>query len=174
MKYLYRQSGFTLLELLLYLGISSIIILATSALVQVIFEARIKAQTVTEVEQQGQQAMQLMTQILRNGNGLTTPASGASSASLTATVPTGTLSPTVMDLSGGQIRIKEGTGAATPITNSKVSVTGLTFKDLGPSTSTSSVQIKFTISYLNNSGKNEYSYSKNYETAASLRCNAAC
>lgn len=174
MKYLRRQSGFTLLELLLYLGISSIIILATSALVQVIFEARIKAQTVTEVEQQGQQAMQMMTQTLRNATGITSPAAGASAVSLTATVPTGSLSPTVMDLSGGQIRIKEGTGAATPITNSKVTVSGLTFKDLGPSTAASSVQIKFTVSYINNSGKNEYSYSKNYEIAASLRCNTAC
>lgn len=170
-----KERGFTLLELLLYVAISSIIILATSALVQVVLEARIKAQTVTEVEQQGQQVMQVMGQTLRNATGVTSPTIGTSAASLTATVPTGALSPTVFDLSAGAIRMKEGGGAATPLTNSRVTASALSFKNLAASGKPSSIKVTFTITYINNSGsKNEYSYTKNFETAASLRCLAAC
>ena len=61
-------SGFTLVELLLYVGISSAILLASSLFLATLLESRIKNQTIAEVEQQGLAVMQIITQDIRNAS----------------------------------------------------------------------------------------------------------
>ena len=60
------QTGFTLIEVLLYVGIFSILLISTSVFVATLLESRIKNQTIAEVEQQGLQVMQIITQTVRN------------------------------------------------------------------------------------------------------------
>src|SRR3989338_405637 len=105
---LQTHSGFTLVELLLYVSITAIILLATSGFLFMLLEARIKNQTIAEVEQQGLQVMQLITQTARNAEAVTSPAVGTSASSLTLDVVTVVSDPTVFDLASGVIRITEG------------------------------------------------------------------
>ncbi len=164
-----RSRGFTLVELLLYLAITSIIITSVSGFLITMLQARAKFQTISEVEAQGQQAMQAITQTIRNGTAITSPGTGTSAAALTITVPTGPLSPTVFDLSGGIVRVKEGTGAVQNLTTSRVTVSGLAFDNLTRATTQGTVRITFTVTSVNTSGRNEFSYAKTFRDTATFR-----
>ncbi len=92
-----RHAGYTLIELLLYMAIVSVLLSSVVTFFGVTVDARVKNETINEVNEQGAGAMDYITQTIRNATSITTPAAGANSASLTLVVPTGSLSPTVFD-----------------------------------------------------------------------------
>ena len=163
------NNGFTLLELLLYISISSIILLVTSLFLSTLLEGRVKNQTIAEVEQQGVQVMQIITQTLRNADTINSPSIGLNSSSLSVNTIVGSNNPTIFDLSGGVIRIKEGTGNVVPLTNSKITVSSLSFFNLSRVGTPGVIRVQFNLSFVNNSGRNEYSFSKTFTGSASLR-----
>lgn len=69
----------------------------------------------------------------------------------------------------GAAQIKEGVGSALPLTNSKVEVSGLTFKNLARAGTPGLVQISFTVSRKSDSAKNEFSYQKTFTSTAAVR-----
>lgn len=164
-----RTSGFTLIELLLYVAIVGSLLTAASLFFATTAESRIKNQSMTEVNEQGTLLMEQITQTIRNADSITAPAAGATAASLTVAVPTAGLSPTIFDLNGNTLQIKEGTGATVPLTNSKVTVSGLSFKNLTRSGTPGIIQVSFTISRVNTAGRNHYDYQKTFTSSAALR-----
>lgn len=164
-----KQSGFTLIEMLLYIALSSIMLLALTQFFGLALSVRIKAQSVAEVEQQGTAVMKAMTQIIRNASSITAPTAGAASSSLTIIVPTGAKSPTVFDLSNGVLRITEGANGAVNLTDNRVALTNLQFSNLSGTAERGTVRIQFTLSRLNVSSTNEYDYTQNFIGSATLR-----
>lgn len=169
MKKNINQQGFTLLELLLYTSMMGIIVLAVSFVFQITLASRVKNQTIAEVEQQGIQAVQMISQSVRNATSITSPAQNISDSQLTIVVPAGANSPTIFSLSGGAIQMKEGVATAIPLTNTKVTVSSLTFVNSSRASTPGSVRFQFTITYINNSGRNEYDFTKTFYGTASLR-----
>lgn len=163
--------GFTLVELLLYAALLSIIIFSVGIFLNLLLQSRTKNQVIAEVEQQGMLAMQRMTQVVRNSTLINSPATGASGSTLSVTMPQAVLSPTVFALSGGVITMTQGVAAAVGLTNDLVSVSGLTFSNLSRAGTPGTVRVQFTITYINNLGRNEYDYSKTFDSDASLRDN---
>jgi len=168
---LQANRGFTLIELLLYVAISSAILLITSLFLQILLESRVKNQTIAEVEQQGLQVMQLITQTARNAEAIPSPAPSASAASLTLDVITASSDPTIFDLDllSGAIRIKEGGGAVIPLTNSRVTASALTFQNLSRGSTPGTIRIQFTLTHINPEGRNEYFFTKTFTGSATLR-----
>ena len=162
--------GFTLIEMVLYVSLCSIILLSLSTFLSFLLGSRIKSQAITEVNQQGFQVMYLMTQTVRNGRSIQVPTIGASSSTLSITTGNPLLNPTVFTVSSTTITIKEGSKSAIPLTNSRVSVSGLTFQNISSASSTDKIiRISFTVSYNNPQGKNEYSFTKSFTGSATLR-----
>src|SRR3989338_4913053 len=166
---LQTKSGFTLIELLLYVAVSSAILLTASLFLQILLESRVKNQTIAEVEQQGLQVMQLITQTARNAEVITAPAPSASAASLTLDVITAANDPTVFDLADGAIRIKEGEDPMIPLTNSRVTASAITFQNLSRANTPGIIRIQFTLTYVNPEGRNEYNFTKTFTGSAALR-----
>lgn len=163
------KKGFTILELLLYVGILSVVIFSIAFFIQMMMSARLKSQTIAEVEQQGQQVMQKITQLIRNANAITVPSEGSSGSSLTLdTYDTGK-NPTVIDVASNVLRIKEGTGAAISLTSSRVSVNGFSIQNLSRASTPGTVRIQFTLTHVNASQKNEFEYSKTFYASANIR-----
>lgn len=169
MKYQKHTAGLTLVELLLYVSLSSIILLTTIFFLGSLLDARIKNQTITEVEQQGMQIVHIMTQALRNAENVGSPAQGASAAALTLDVIPVLADPTIFDVQSGVIRIQEGTAAPIPLTNGRITASALTFQNLSRTGTPGTIRIQFTLSHKNPSGKNEYSYAKTFTASATLR-----
>jgi len=164
-----RKRGFTLIELLLYVSISSIILLVTSTFLFSLLQSRIKNQTIAEVEQQGLQVMQVITQAVRNADSINTPLQGASSASLSLNTVVALNNPTIFDLASGVIRIKEGTGEAISLINSRITASSLNFQNFSRTNTPGTVRIQFTLTHTNTEGRNEYSFTKNFIGSSTLR-----
>lgn len=163
------HKGFTLIELLLYISLTGIIILSVSIFTINILQSRVKNQTTTEVEQQGAQIMQNITQAIRNAESINSPTMGNSGSSLSLHVTSSIDDPTVFNISSNILQIKKGTGQEESLHNSRVSFSNLTFSNLTRTGTPGIIRIQFTLSYVNNSGRNEYEYSKNFYASASLR-----
>lgn len=164
-----NNSGFTLIELLLYVAISSVVLLVASLFMSVLLESQIKNQTIAEVNQQGVQVMQIITQTIRNSGAINSPTIGVSGSSLSVNTTLASTTPTVFDLVSGVIRIKEGTNNVIPLTNSKVTASNLTFSNLSRTGTAGIVKINFTLSAVNNSNRNEYSFSETFIDSAALK-----
>ena len=162
------RSGFTLIELVLYIGIASIMLLVTSVFLSTLLESRIKNQTIAEVEQQGIQAMQIITQTLRNADEIVAPKEGKTAGSLSLR-PFNISESTVFDISGGAIRITEGAGSAVLLTNLRVTAAALTFQNLSRANTPGTIRISFTLAHVNPAGRNAYNFSKIFYGSASLR-----
>lgn len=97
----FKQTGYTLIELLLYVTIVGSLLVSVSLFFGTVTDSRVKNQAVSEVDEQGAALMDYITQTIRNGTSITTPATaGAVNPSLTLVVPTSSLSPTIFDTSG--------------------------------------------------------------------------
>lgn len=83
------QKGYTLIELLLYLSLIGILLTGLTTYFGTVLDARVKNQTISEVNQQGTILMDYMTQIIRNADSITTPTAGQGGESLVITVPAG-------------------------------------------------------------------------------------
>ena len=169
MKNFQTQKGFTLIELLLYVGIASSILLVSTLFLQTLLESRVKNQTIAEVEQQGLQVIQIITQTIRNAETITSPTIGSSAASLTLDVIAASDDPTVFDLLGGAIRITEGVGSPIVLTNSRVTASALNFQNLSRADTPGIVRISFTLTHVNPAGRQEYDFEKTFYASASLR-----
>jgi type II secretory pathway pseudopilin PulG len=165
----HKTTGFTLIELLLYVGIVSVILLSISVFLSILLQSNIKNQTVNEVEQQGSQVMQIITQAVRNADIINSPATGASAPSLSINTITAGNNPTVFDISSGTFRIKEGAAATISLTNSRIIVSGLSFSNLSRTSTPGTIRIQFTLTHINPEGRNEYSFNKTFVTSATLR-----
>jgi len=161
--------GFTLIELILYLAISALLLLGVSTFLVIILGSRTKGQVVTEVEQQGWEVSQVITQTIRNSLSVNYPVIGYSSSSLSLAVATTSSNPIIFDLKGGSLRITEGAGGPITLTNDRVGVTSLVFENLARSGTKDLIRFKLTISYLNPANKAEFNYSKNFYGSAQRR-----
>ncbi len=163
------QSGFTLIELLLYVGIIGSLLVGLSLFFATSADVRIKNQSISEVNQQGMLALEGISQTTRNAITIISPAATGTSNQLTLTMPTGSLSPTVFDISGTTLEIKEGANAPVALTSRKVQVTNLTINNLTRSGTRGVAQVSFTVTRTNPTGRNEYDYQKTFVTTAALR-----
>lgn len=164
-----KNRGFTLLEIILTVGILFTIILTVSLVYSILLQTRIKNQTIAETEGQAAFAMQGMLQTIRNSVSITDPAAGSTGSSLTLAVADPAKSPTVYDMSAGAVRIKEGSSSAVALTNTRITISSLTFQNVSATGSAGSIRVQFTVTSANNSGRNEYDISKMVTGSASLR-----
>lgn len=164
-----NKKAFTLLEVILYVIVVGIVLFAISLLIGLLFTSRVKNTVIAEVEQQGVQIMDLITQTARNAESITSPGAGSSSGVLILDVVNGANDPTQFDLDSSRVRITEGAGSPTYIINDNVTVSGLTFTNLTRASTPGTIRIEFTITYSSSSLRNEYTYSKTFYGTATLR-----
>lgn len=164
------QKGFTLVELILYVSICSILLLTISSFLSFLLGARIRSQAITEVNQQGFQVMSMITQTIRNGRSVQVPSMGTSSSTLSITTLNTLINPTVFSLSSTTIQVKEGSKTALPLTNSRIRVSSLTFENVSSGSSTEKIiRTSYTIDYINPAGRSEYNFSKSFTGSATIR-----
>lgn len=164
-----RKTGFTLIELALYIALAAVVLLGTSAMLSLVSDARTKDMVVNEVEQQGGATLQIITQSIRNATAINSPTIGASSTSLSLNTLVAANNPTVFSLATGTIMIKEGATEAVPLTNSDVVVSSLLFQNLAQTSANDNIRVSFSLAYSSNSTRQVYQYSRNFYDSGSLR-----
>ena len=169
MKKYTNTRGFTLIELLLYLAITPLILLTIFVFLSSFFEARVKNQTIMEVEEQGIYAMNSIIEAIRNAEAINTPLGGASASFLSLDVINAALDPTVFDVSGSTLRITEGAGTPVALTNTRVVASDLTFQNLSYPSTPGIIRVQFTLSRVNPEARYEYNFIKTFYGSANIR-----
>ena len=165
-----HPKGFTLVEMTLYVSICSILLLSLSVFLTFLLGTRVRSQSITEVNQQGFQVMNLITETIRNGRSIQTPSIGTSSSTLSLTTGNSLIDPTIFTLASTTIKIQEGSNISVPLTNSRIKVSNFLFQNVSSTSSTEKIiRISFTIDYSNLSGKSEYTFTKDFIGSATLR-----
>jgi len=164
-----KNSGFTLLEFIIYIAVFAIVILGIVTFMLFTIQSRVKNQVVAEVEQQGAQVMQMVTQTIRNGEGINSPTIGTSANSLSVdTIDIG-VDPSIFSLSGGVIQISEAGGGAIDLTSDQINITSLTFENNAVTGTHDTIKIEYTIEYNNPGTDIHYDYSKTFYGSATQR-----
>ena len=130
-----NRPGFTLLELIVYVGITALVVVSLTNVMITIFETRANTQSVSEVQQTGRFVMDRFTASFLNAESFTITASDR----IVLNTPEGE---TVYSLVDGELFTRVGTGEAYTLTTEPVVVQTLTFTAIG--TQTVSVELVLT------------------------------
>jgi len=155
MKY---NRGFSIVEVLVYLLIASVLLSMVLALYFGLAHARMRQQSVAEVETQGLLLMHTILQSVRNAHSITAPAAASSASALTLDPYATSTKPLVFTISNGVVYASEGVSAPVALTNSQIVVSGLTFQNVSRPGTKGSLKVQFTASHASTTR-----YSSQYE-----------
>ncbi|MFQ5492588.1 MAG: type II secretion system protein J [Candidatus Dojkabacteria bacterium] len=165
------RKAFTLVEIILYVGLVSMLLVVVAGFLTSVLQSRERSETVSEVDSQGVKVMQDIIQTVRNAQAINSPTQGNSAATLSLDVVDGGADPTVYDLSGGALTITEGGGAVVDLTSGRVTASGLVFENLTRPGTDGIVRIEFTLTHVNPEGRFEYDYAQIFYGSANLKQN---
>ena len=163
--------GFTLIEILVYVAVLSIIVVAISSFSIWAIHSNTKARAMREVKDMAQTALEQIISEAREAKTVYTPTTNASQLSLETTkyLPLGEES-TFLEFYLCQTRLclkKEGQNPIA-LTSDRVEVKNLSFQRVA-SGQTDSVQVELRVDYKNPASKPEYAASITLKSTASLR-----
>ncbi len=166
-----KAKGFTLLEFILYFALLSIIMTTVTIFSIDLFQARAKARVIAEVEQNSRFGLLRILRAIRQANQLNVGSSVLNSDNgvLSLGEAAASTDPTVFDLSGGTLRIKEGVGTATPLTSAEVTITKLRFAKDNLGGNTAAITAEMNMQYKNGDANNYFNYSTSASGTAVIR-----
>ncbi len=163
-----NQSGFTLIELILYIAIVSIFITGAILFSWDVIYGRVKSQIQVDVNYNLRLASQRITKSIRQANGINAISPGY--ISLSNSNPT--YNPTIIQLSNEQLFIGYGSSGdcnssnPCPLTADNLKVSNLTFIDLSQ---TNSSNVQFSITIESESDRQEWQKSEIYSSSVELQ-----
>ncbi len=158
--------GFTLIELLLYTVIAAGLLLSITALLSLLIQSRTKNETISLIDQEGLQIIQIITQETRNAKMVISPLVSASSTVLQIQNNLG--QDIKFDLASNTLYMSKSNQILN-LSSSNILVSGLQFSNLSSDMSRNSIKIEFNLSYNNVSNRTEYNYSQTFYDTATLR-----
>ena len=168
-----QKVGFSLIELLLYMGLIAIFLTAATTSLWDIILGNVKSGVHQEVQENLRYATHRIQFEIRNADSVN-PGSGfdinlatSPSEKISLSVPDPD-NPTEFRVSGGVLHIKRGDGSWTALTSSALEVTNLTFTDLSDAAS-KYLEFTVTVKYRNPSGRSQWETEAMFRGAAQLR-----
>lgn len=163
-----KNMGFSLLELLIYITILSVLVVIISNTFISLSKGNGQSQAKSEVNFAIRFATELLRQDIKNASVISTPASVGTSSTLTLIRNGVTI---VYDTSGGALRRKEGIASPVNLTNSSISVNTPTFRrientNLVFGVTNTTIQINMAFSY--NSTSPDWAYTASLQTTVDL------
>lgn len=165
---LHTKNGFTLIELILYVAVIAIILTALVPFAWGTIETSIKSSVQQEVTANARYISERITYEIRNANDINSVTPTV--ISLATTTPA--TNPTIIDLSSGNIRIKQGTGNTVQLNSTNTVITALTFTDLSSlDAKTKHIKFVMTVAASFVAARQEYQSSVVLESSAEVRSN---
>jgi Tfp pilus assembly protein FimT len=165
-------SGFSLLELLIYISILSIIVVIISNTFISLSKSQGQSQARSEVDSSMRFATELLRQDLKNATIVSVPALVGSSSTLTLTRGGVVI---VYDVLGGVLRRQEGASSPVNLTNSNIIVSVPNFtriENISSVFGTKTITIKVNMTFGYNTTSSDWIYSTSLQTSVSLYSNS--
>jgi len=164
-----QAAGFTLLEILIYIGLVAIGLFAASSMMLNIISGKAKLSSIEEVSQNARFTVEQIADRIRNADAVNSPAAGASNSALSLQMSDPNKNPTIFDLLDGKVRIKEGSAAAVDLSSAATTVTSLQFFNISYPGTPATIRIATTVEKNNPGDMPEYDFSGNFYTTANVR-----
>lgn len=163
------QLGTSLVEVLLYMAIFSVVLGSIATIWSALGQTRNKVTVIGEVEAQGSFLVKYIAQTIRNSISVNSPGAASSAASLSLVMPSAPVSPTVFQLNSGVVTVTEGVNSPVNLSNNKVSVSNLTFENRAVSGAPGSIRFSFTVSAVGSTTRGQDKYSVVFYGSSSER-----
>lgn len=137
----YSLSGFTLIEMLLYLSIASALLIIVSTTSIGLLRVSEKTTVFTELHYANTLIAETLERVARDAYAVTSPLPGATSSAVTFSMHDTALNPTRISIDNGVVSITEGTGTATALHGNAVRATMLEFINTTASGSNDAVRM---------------------------------
>jgi type II secretory pathway pseudopilin PulG len=160
-----NKNGFTLIEIVFYIAIMTILIFVSFLVLNIIGQSESKNRIVSEVEYQGLRYVNLISQEIRNSIAV----DYLTDNSLILRVNDPIKNPIVFTFSEGNIYLKEGSQEKNKLNNSKVSIVPIFLKNNSVSSEYDSIGLSLKVFYNNGEGRLGSDYSKIFNVTASTR-----
>ncbi len=143
----YSKKGFTIIELLIFSAIFSVVAIAFLAAFVSVVQIRTRQGAVAEVNQQSQFLLETIQRAVESSSLIELP-SDTATTTLKLRMASSTLDPVYIFLSGTTAYLQQTeTGALQPLTSDKVTVSNLTFTKRANPPGHDSVNVFFTLAY---------------------------
>ena len=169
MSFFRLDRGFTMIEMVLYIALVSIIVVFSSLFIHALLQSKTKSRAIVEVEEQGVQMLNIVTQSIRNSQAINSPSAGEGSSVLSVEVDEPEKNPTVFEFSQNALWMKEGDGENIPLSGQQVLVTEASFWNLSRENTPGIIRIQFILSSASGDANQEYKYSQTFYASAALR-----
>lgn len=159
-----RKPGFTIVEILIFFGLTSIFLTVITDLFVAIFDVKRESEATSAVEQDGRFILSRLIYDISRASAITTPSSmGAVSNSLVLTIDG---SANTYALSGGNLNIANGAGVNS-LNSSETSVSAITFQRIGNEVTNETIRVSFTVE--STTARNSGSEVRSYQTTVGRR-----
>lgn len=159
-------SGFTLLELLLYIAIVATVVTVVGNILASNQRLSAKAAAISTVSESGMQLLNTIENYLVSADVVSIPAAGTTGNSLELVTDAG--EQVVISWTNGVMYINVNNTGSERLSSNMVNIDNVSFNHLTNS-DFSSVQIRAEISTLNTSGRQEYDFASSYYSTISIR-----
>ncbi len=178
-----RRQGFTLFEIIVYLGISTVLLFSILQIGQNFIRANIKSQLERSISENGRLAFHQLSLKIRGADDVTTAGStfNVHPGVVTLDYP-GTGTDVIFNtylktltLANGttytirKLQMKDGTANYQDLTNDEVDVTNFVVRNLTQSSEPNNLEIELTVNAINPGNAADYNLTASWETAISLR-----
>jgi prepilin-type N-terminal cleavage/methylation domain-containing protein len=144
-----NQNGFTLIELIIYVAVVGMVLVAFVGYSINVLQSKQKTNNQLEAQFNARFTLQRITQEIREASGVNTGDSifGADPGRLSLVKYTAAKNPTIIDLTAddGEVQIQYGASAAESITTDQVQITNLTFNNVSGPAGKKAIQIQLTV-----------------------------
>ncbi len=162
------HDAFTLIELILYVALITIILSALVPFAWNTVQTGVKSSVQQEVNANARFISERIKYEIRTATAINSV--GATAISLATATPA--TNPTIIDLVGGNIRIKQGAGTTTNLNSANTVITSLTFTDYSsPDTKTKHIEFVMNVAASFTAARQEYQDSVVITSSAELRSN---
>jgi len=166
-----NNRGFTLVELIIYILVVSVILISATYYAIDVIGAQTKARSYQEVQQNARLALRRMVQEIRAAENLNEGSSvfdsNPGTLSLDHTDPA--KDPTIFDVSSGRLRITQGGNGPYYLTTDQAIVSDLTFENLSVSGRNKVIKITLTLDHVNPENRSDFEASLSVYSTAVIR-----
>lgn len=147
-KFFLNKRGVTLIELIIYISLVSVILVVTLNFGWRVLLGQIKTQFIREVQQNGRLSLEQINRLIRQASAINSPSPGGFDTVLSLEMPDYNLDPTVINISENKILITQGGNSPVEITNNKVKVKNLRFTNLSYDNTPGIVSVEIDIEHV--------------------------
>ena len=163
------SKGFTLIELVIYIGIVAVILIVLFNFGWEIIYLNVKSQAWREVQQNSRLAMEKITESILGASTVNSPLPGNSTNLLSLAMQDLNLDPTIFEIKADKLTITQGGTGPYQLTNNRVKVINLQFTNLSYQDAPGTIKVQLTIEHVNPNNLNQYEASLDTEDTISLR-----